>query len=136
MIVRWPNKIPAGSRNNFVWTFYDVMPTLADFANSKIPEITDGISVMPTILGEFQVGKPFHYWEFYSPFQQAVRMGNWKGYRTGTSEPIQLFDINTDLLEKNDLSSQNPEIVKKIEKIMSEEHTTSEFWPTIEFENK
>jgi len=93
MIVRWPEKIKAGTTSDFVWAFWDVMPTLADLAGQPAPKGIDGISVLPTLLGQSQKPHEFLYWEFYSPFQQAVRIENWKGIRVGTSEPIHLYDL-------------------------------------------
>ena len=39
MIARWPGKIPAGTVSDFVWAFWDVMPTLAEVAGIKAPLI-------------------------------------------------------------------------------------------------
>ena len=50
-IIRWPNKIQAGVDVNRLARHYDVLPTLADIADAKIPADTnlDGKSLMPLI---------------------------------------------------------------------------------------
>lgn len=132
MIVRWPEKIKAESVSDFVWAFWDVMPTLADLAGITPPKGMDGISVLSTLLGQPQQPHEFLYWEFYSPFQQAVRLDNWKGIRLGTAEPIHLFDLNTDKKEAHNVASAYPEIVKKMRFIMEKEHVKNPYWPTVE----
>jgi arylsulfatase A-like enzyme len=131
MIVRWPGKVPAGQVSDFVWAFWDVMPTPADLAGIPTPEQTDGISVLPTLLGKSQEGHEFLYWEFYDPFQQAVRLGDWKGIRLGLEEPLHLFNLSEDIREERNVAAAHPEIVQKIEAIMAAEHTPNEFWPPL-----
>ncbi|HJN08811.1 MAG TPA: arylsulfatase [Pirellulaceae bacterium] len=64
MIVRWPGKIRADVTDDFVWTFWDVMPTLAELATGKCPEEIDGISVADRLLGrEQEIPDRFLYWE-------------------------------------------------------------------------
>ena len=50
-IVRWPGKIKPGSVNEHVSGFQDLMPTAADLAGVKIAAECDGISFLPTLLG-------------------------------------------------------------------------------------
>jgi arylsulfatase len=73
---------------------------------------------------------PFLYWEFpgYGG-QQAVRLGKWKGIIQDMNKgntTIQLFDLDKDMQEQHDVAEQNPEVVKKIERIMKEQHRTPE----------
>ncbi len=129
MIVRWPEKIKAGTVSDFVWAFWDVMPTLAELAGLEPPKETDGISVVPTLLGQTQQAHEFLYWEYHSPFQQAVRIDNWKGIRLGTAEKIHLFDLTVDLKEQNNVAQEHPDVVAKIAEIMEREHTPNPYWP-------
>jgi len=131
MIASWPGKIKAGSKTDHISAFWDVMPTLSTIANAKTPENTDGISFLPTLLGEKdQKEHEFLYWEFPSyQGQQAVRMGDWKGIRKNIFKgnmKIELYNLKTDPVEENDVSAQHPDIVKKIEQIMKREHTPAE----------
>ena len=43
MIVKWPAKVKAGSNTEHVYALWDVMPTLADKAQVKLPTEGDGI---------------------------------------------------------------------------------------------
>ena len=53
--------------------------------------------------------------------RQAVQLGLQK--RPG---PIQLFDLDSDLGEENDIAAENPAVVARIERAFREAHTPSE----------
>lgn len=131
MIVRWPGRIPAGEVSDAVWYFADFLPTAAELVNVKPPPDMDGVSVLPTLLGEEQNLKDrFLYWEhFGGGFKQAVRMGDWKAVRQGPKKSLELFDLATDLGEKHNVAAQQPKVVKKIETYLETARTDSECWP-------
>ena len=126
-IARWPGKIEPGTTSELLTTFADFLPTAADAIGAPAPSGTDGISILPTLLGEQQT--KLHdslYFEIYEPyFQQSVRLGDWKGYRLGTKAPLELYDLKSDPAEKHDLAAAHADIVKKIEDIMVAQHTPS-----------
>jgi arylsulfatase A-like enzyme len=122
MIVRWPGKIKPGSWSDLQWYFADVMPTLADLARAESPKGIDGISVVPTLLGEDrkQQKHEYLYWEDgpEKRLQQAVRMGNWKAVRPKPGAPLELYDLSKDIGEKDNVAGQHPDIVAKIEAVL------------------
>ncbi|TFH33681.1 MAG: N-acetylgalactosamine-6-sulfatase, partial [Bacteroidia bacterium] len=131
MIASWPGIIPPGSESDHISAFWDVLPTLCDIAGTNTPEGLDGISFLPTLIGETsQNPHEYLYWEFpESGGQQAVRMGNWKAIRRNIHKgnmTIELYDLSTDPLEENNVAEQNPAIVEDISEIMKREHTTAE----------
>ena len=130
LIVSWPGKIKPGINRHLITANWDFLPTACEILKIKSPKKIDGISYLPTLLGEGNKQKKhdFLYWEFpqYGG-QQAVRMGKWKGIRMNILKgnmKIQLYDLDNDILEQNDKASQYPEIVKRIEEIMKKEHHT------------
>jgi arylsulfatase A-like enzyme len=131
LLVRWPGQIKPGRGTEQVFAFWDFMPTAAAIAGVKAPQDIDGISMLPTLLGQTQTNMhPFLYWEFHERgFQQAVRMGDWKAVRLKPGEPIELYDLKTDLGEKTNAAAQNPEVVAKIEEYLKTARTDSERWP-------
>lgn len=126
-IARMPGKIAPGTTSDVLTTSVDFMPTAADLAGVSQPSGIDGISILPTLLGQKQAKQHDSlYFEIYEPyFQQSVRLGDWKGYRLGTKAPLELYDLKADPAEKQDIAAAHPEIVKKIEAIMLAEHTPS-----------
>ncbi|MCD6201167.1 MAG: arylsulfatase [Bacteroidales bacterium] len=130
LIAYWPGHIKPGSQSNFVGAFWDVLPTLCDLAGVQAPDSTDGISFLPALLQEGkQKRHEYLYWEFPAyTGQQAVRMGHWKAIRDSIFKGnmrIKLYDLNTDIQESHDISSEKPQVVDKIKKIMKEAHVPS-----------
>jgi arylsulfatase A-like enzyme len=133
-IARWPGKIQPGSTSELLTTFVDFMPTAAELAGVPIPSGMDGISILPTLLGQNQSKQhEALYFEIYETFfQQSVRLGDWKGYRLGTKAPLELYDLKSDPAEKQNLAIAHPDIVQKIEAIMASEHTPSPHYDALE----
>jgi arylsulfatase A-like enzyme len=131
MIVRWPGNVPEGKTSNAPWYFADVMPTLAEVAGATPPENIDGISVLPLLLGRKQrTDDRFLYWEFpVSKFQQAVRWRNYKAIRSAPGKPLELYDLDSDIAEKNDIAKENPDVIAKIEEYLKTARTESPNWP-------
>ncbi|MEM7782589.1 MAG: arylsulfatase, partial [Planctomycetota bacterium] len=132
LIVRWPGKIKPGTVSDHIASFSDFMATAADLSGAEIPEHTTSISFLPTLVDQStrQEQHEFLYWEFYERGgKQAVRSGNWKAVRmpmfTGR---IQLFDLENDLGEANDVASQHPEIVERMTFLMAKGHHPHPNW--------
>ncbi len=138
-IVRWPGKVTAGTVTSRVVGFEDWLPTLAEIAGGTIPAGLDGISMVPTLLGQTQEERDFLYREFRSyGGQQAVWLGGkWKGIRSGLSGKkagaanlqIALYDLENDPAETTDVAGKNPDIVTEIESLMRSERVVSEDFP-------
>lgn len=131
MIVRWPGKVEAGTVSDFAWTHKDFFATACELAGIKAPSGLDSVSVLPTLLGKDQSPQPYLYWEIFSPFHQAVRMGDWKVVRFGTEEPMELYDLRSDIAESKNIAKQHPEVVAKIAQIMINARTDDPYWPTV-----
>ena len=130
MVASWQGNILPNSISDHLSGFYDVMPTICDILDLPTPDHTDGISFLPILLNNEQKKKhEYLYWEFpgYNG-QQAVRLGKWKGIRKNIFEGnliVELYDLNNDIMEQNNIASQYPEVIKRIEKIMKLEHIPS-----------
>ncbi|HEV2970165.1 MAG TPA: arylsulfatase [Pirellulales bacterium] len=135
MIVRWPGRIAPGQTSDFVWAFWDFLPTAAELAGVKRPSGLDGISVDPVLLappGKAANVPPheFLYWEFHEGgFLQAARMGRWKAVRTKLDRPLELYDLPADPGEATNLAEKHPEIVARIEAYLKTARTDSPQWP-------
>jgi len=137
-IVQWPEKIKKGSVSDHICAFWDFMPTACDIAGIRTPRNIDGISFLPTLLGDenHQKQHEYLYWEF-SPNhneskaegKQAVRMGKWKAIRFISDGHVELYNLYTDIGEKNNIASQHPSVVKKLVKFMDESHSPSKLFP-------
>lgn len=134
MIARWPGRVAAGRESSLPCAFWDFGPTFADVAGTKMKGV-DGISLLPEILGKGPLPKrEALYWEFSNfnlktmkwqgEMRQAARLGKWKGIRHKPDGPMELYDLSADLAETKDLAASNPEVVKRIEGVMRESHTS------------
>ncbi len=137
MIVRWPGKVPPGKTSDAVWAFWDFLPTAADLAGIPKKHKTDGQSVLPALLGEEHTPHPYLYWDYghaRDEFLQAARWGDWKGIINNSTGKIEIYDLNTDPGEENNMASKKPEQVERFIKILKEAYVPSDTYPVKNFE--
>jgi arylsulfatase A-like enzyme len=131
MVASWSGTIPAGRVSYHEWAHWDILPTLTELAGAKTPAGIDGISMARALRGEPQPPRhEFMYWEFHERgFQQAVRMGNWKAIRLKDGAPLELYDLPDDPSEQQNIASEHPDVVAKIEAYLKTARTNSVQWP-------
>ena len=145
-IVRWPDKIKAGTTSDHISAFWDMLPTMTEIAGVDISkEKTDGISLLPTLLGKEkeQLQHDYLYWEFITMWKrnkQAIRQGDYKAVRTNVywtkDDPIELYNLKTDIGEENNIAAQNPDIVKKMKELFKTARTKSKSFILLNEKNK
>jgi len=112
--------------SNHLGYFPDIMPTLAELAGVVPPTDTDGISLVPSLLGKDMAGHKqgnhqYLYWE--DGRSCAVRVGNWKAVRPRRNRPFELYDLSRDLEEKSNVAGNHPDILEQIRSIVEKAHT-------------
>jgi arylsulfatase A-like enzyme len=132
-IARWPGVVPAGEVSQEIIAFQDILPTLAEISGAQLPEGIDGESIMDALRGEkLSKPHPFLYWDYghcREQYVQAVRMGPWKGIRSGASSGLELYNLEQDLGEKRNLAKKYPNVVREIEKIMESAYEANPLYP-------
>jgi len=133
-IAWWPGTIQPGRVTTHVAYLGDWFATVCELAGLMIPPSLDSISFVPTLRGDeaSQARHEFLYWEFHEDgfVQAALWQGRWKGIRNGyRGAPIELYDLLTDLAEKNNVAHLHPEIVTKISNYLDTARTDSPDWP-------
>ncbi len=131
LIVHWPAGVPPGQTSDLPLAHWDLLPTFADIARTRAPEGIDGISILPTLQGQTQTNRhEFLYWEFHEKgFQQAARSGDWKVVRPQADAPLELYNLKTDLGEKQNVATNNPTLIAKFEDYLKTARTESPNWP-------
>jgi len=139
LIVRWPERIPAGSVCQEMATMMDFLPTLAVITGAHIPadRIIDGHNILP-LLTDKSAKSPYSFLCYYGRDGQlaAIRKGKWKLHLLEPSEkwagkqpakeslldtrpstPLPwLYDLSSDIGETKNVAESNPQIVKKLYK--------------------
>ena len=136
-IAHWPGKIRSNQQSDHLAANYDLLATISEIVDVQITTDTDGTSFLPLLLGkpEDQKIPPYLFWDFAGyGGQMAVRMGKWKGLKRGLRKKnkvtLELYNLEEDIGETNNVTSQHPEIAAKIEQIILRERvmpTTKEF---------
>lgn len=130
-IASWPGKIPAGTVSDHVSAFWDFLPTMSELTGQPLPKQVDGISLLPTLLG--QSGQKEHdylYWEFHERGgRAAIRKGNWKGVRYNVDKnpdsPLELYDLTKDPGETTNVAEEHPETLAELNRLLKEARTES-----------
>ena len=131
MIAWWPGQVAAGSRTDHISAFWDVMPTVAEMARVNLPDGLDGISFLPTLLGESgQEAHAYLYWEFHEKRGRvAIRKDSWKGVRYDVSvdphSPLELYDLSRDMGEEHNVAADYPQVVAQLDQLLVQARTVS-----------
>ena len=121
-IMSWKGKIPSGTVCDEIGATIDLLPTFANLAGAKIPDdrIIDGKNIWPIISGEKGARTPHGIYYYYKGNRlESARQGKWKVRRSGKkSQTVELYDLDNDIAESENLSQKNPELIQTILKKM------------------
>jgi len=128
-LARWPDHIPAHRTSEAIFSTIDFLPTFARLANGKLPNdrIIDGVDQTELLYGRTETGARQDYFYFCKNELQAVRQGNYKlvfpnltqfyNYVSERgSQAFELYDLSSDVGERNNLASSRSEIVEALKK--------------------
>lgn len=138
--IKWPGKIQKGIKYTNLAAHIDVMPTLLEACNVPVPKDLklDGLSLMPLLSGKVNKlpereifiqghagSEPFKYFHFTvrgqqyklispddDPYGNIARPGDAEIKKMIAS--LELYDIEKDSSEINNIAKQHPEIVKNM----------------------
>jgi len=126
LIVHWPGQTKANTLSHTVITGTDFYPTLLEMLGfpAMPKQHVDGKSFVAALKGKEQ-DRGAIYWHFphysnhgYQSPGGAIRLGNHKLLEYYENGNVQLFDLEKDLGEQNDLSKAKPEVTKKLLKML------------------
>ncbi|MCT4587628.1 MAG: arylsulfatase [Carboxylicivirga sp.] len=133
-IAQWPERIKAGSHSKQTICTTDLIATLAGMLNVELPNHAgvDSYNLWPAYIGEDHQSIRDYTIHHSVNGSFAIRQGKWKlnmcsgsaGWSYPNPETIekdeldlpqmQLFDLETDLVEKNNIAAKYPEKVKEL----------------------
>lgn len=120
LIAHWPKQIQRqGEFERQPSHLIDLMATCVDVAGAKYPETFNGKKIKPlegkSLVPAFaarKIDRDALYWEHEG--NRAIRQGKWKLVAKGVNGPWELYDIDQDRTELNDLADQMPDKVKQL----------------------
>jgi arylsulfatase A-like enzyme len=132
MLAYWPNKTPKNAINSTPLIIEDFFPTLLDIAQvkeAKIPQKVDGQSLVPLLLEETQkeISRPlfWHYPNEWGPegpgigSYSAIRQGNWKLIYFHTDQSLELYNLEDDIFEDNNLVESKVDKTRELAQVLT-----------------
>ena len=136
LLARWPGHVPAASRFDGTVCLTDLLATAAQITGQALPDNAgeDSVSMLPALLGTatgpLREATVHHSANGFF----AIRRGPWKlilcGHSGGWSEPrqqdagklnlppVQLYNLDEDIGEKNNVCADHPDIVEQLTKLL------------------
>jgi len=120
--VCWPGRIAAGSRGIGNWLTMDIFATVCELAHLPVEHKIEGQSFLPMLLGKPQTPAPrdlfFHRREgglrYAGLTIEAVRRGPWKLLRNTPFSPFELYNLDTDPREQQNVVDARPRIYHEL----------------------
>ena len=119
-IAWWPGSIqPAQQAKETVMTM-DVFPTIVSLSGAKKNLDWDGIDISEVLLNNATLPERQLFWRHFNNAgtkqSSAVRSGDWKLVRLGAEATPQLYDLQQDLAEQNNLATKYPDKLLELTK--------------------
>jgi arylsulfatase A-like enzyme len=122
-LARWPGHIAPGTTSDVPVIGTDIFATVLDIAGLPLPadRTIDGVSMILALSGKPVERRIPLFWRTHvSPPDQrvAMRIGDWKIVGNETLTEFQLYEVQVDWQEKNDLAREMPEKTEEMKNIL------------------
>lgn len=120
-IAKWPGQIKGGSTNSLDAVTMDLFPTIVEVAGAIKQPRVDGLSILPSLLGQKQNFSRDLYFtrreggvKYGGKTIDALIKGEWKLVQNSPFEPMELYHISQDPQEKHDLADKERRIFNEM----------------------
>lgn len=136
LIAHWPKGVyQAGAITNEIGHVIDIMPTCVELAQASYPTSFNGQSIIPqagaSLLSVIKAGDRTDpdaiFWEHFG--SKALRQGKWKLVQLSANDAWQLFDLELDRTETNDVAKQFPDVLARMQLKWEEMAKASQVYP-------
>lgn len=118
-LIRWPNVVPSGSTSDVPVVSTDFYPTILDIAGlpARPDQHQDGVSLVPLLKEGTTPQREAIFWHYPHYSNQggipgaAVRVGDFKLIERFEDGRTHLYNLKTDIGERQDLAAEMPERV-------------------------
>lgn len=122
-VIRWPEHIQPGTTCDIPIIGSDIFATVLDIVGISLPRdrTIDGVSILPAFEGKPLERKIPLFWRTHvsqANDRVALRIGNWKIVGNDLLTKFQLFEIQKDWKEENDLSVKMPKKTEEMKKAL------------------
>lgn len=138
-MIKWPNKITSPKRVDTAITGLDIYPTIMEAVNDKTEYNLDGISLVPLLTKDEDLSERALFWHFPIYLQivnskkdeardslfrtrpgSVIRKGKWKLHEYFENGDLELYNLEVDLQEQENLSAKEPEILSALHEELKE----------------
>lgn len=132
-IIRWPEQVQPKTVTNQPITHLDFYPTFKEILNIDLEKVLfDGTSILPILNGNDLEQRPL-YWHFPIYLESfagrkddardllfrtrpgaIIRYGDWKLHQYFEDGDLELYNLQTDIGERNNLAQSHPDKVKEL----------------------
>ncbi len=132
MMVRWPGRVTANSTNNQYLIIEDFFPTILEMAGIQdyhTVQVLDGVSFTKLLeASQEEQSRPlfWHYPNEWGPSgpgigaYSAIRMGAWKLIYYHLDQSFELFNLESDIGESQNLVQSHPQKKEELAKVLGE----------------
>lgn len=121
-VMRWPDRIRAGSRSDYNGLNFDLFPTFAELAGGQLNDDLDAVSLVPLLRGK---AMPQEERELYftrreggvaygGKSYEALIAGDWKLMQNDPYSPLELYNLQKDPQETTNVAAAEPKIVAEL----------------------
>ena len=132
MFVSLPARFRAGVAVDSVVTTMDLFPTICNLTGARVPHDLDGVDLTPALAEKGSLSERHVFWDTRA--EQAVRKGRWKLLITKSTPNKRLqivkspqgrflFDLENDIGETKDVSTEHPEVMAQLDRALKEWQT-------------
>ncbi|MEZ6088946.1 MAG: sulfatase-like hydrolase/transferase [Pirellulaceae bacterium] len=128
-VVRYPKMIAPGSRSDVVGLTFDLFPTFLQLAGADIPGDCDAVSLLNVLQGKTSTSSDRTMYfvrregnqRYVGHAYHALIHGNWKLMQNDPFSPLELYHLEKDPYEQDNVIAEFPKITRELKQRLAEQ---------------